>query len=173
MRSAVNREVVGSSPTPGAQPTAIRCIAREPLVRAGVDSLRWSHGQRQELRESEPCPVWPFKKRHAVAVYDTRPQPGDDFEPYIVAICECGWIGDFHDDSTPAFRDANEHVSDDPALVDQVVDDPSVRASSTLRPAREFERARRSGSQAVDVRLTGGLVGELGEVFPAVVLAIR
>jgi hypothetical protein len=39
-----------------------------------------------------------FKRKpkvHAVAVYDTRPLADDPkpFEPYFVAICECGWVG--------------------------------------------------------------------------------
>ena len=52
------------------------------------------------------------KKEHRAAVYDTRPIPGDkeQFDPYIVAICECGWLGDFYQSSEEAFRDAYKHT---------------------------------------------------------------
>jgi hypothetical protein len=57
-----------------------------------------------------------FKRRpkaHAVAVYDTRPLPDDPkpFEPYFVAICECGWIGETRGSSEEAFKDAYDHDS--------------------------------------------------------------
>jgi hypothetical protein len=57
---------------------------------------------------------WPWKKQHRVAVYDTRPKPGDPdpFAPYYVAMCECGWMGDAHESSEPAFSDAYGHAAD-------------------------------------------------------------
>ena len=59
-----------------------------------------------------PLP-WPFKKKmHRVAVYDTRPERPGEFEPYFVAICECGWLGDTHETSEPAFSEAYAHAPD-------------------------------------------------------------
>jgi hypothetical protein len=48
---------------------------------------------------------------HAVAVFDTRPLPDDrkPFEPYFVAICDCGWVGDIWGTSEEAFKDAYHH----------------------------------------------------------------
>ena len=53
-----------------------------------------------------------WRKEHRVAVYDVRPRPGkdDDFEPYFVAICECGWLGDIRENSDDALADAREHT---------------------------------------------------------------
>ena len=52
------------------------------------------------------------KKPHRVAVYDTRPEVVGEFEPYFVAICECGWLGDTHATAEPAFSDAHAHAPD-------------------------------------------------------------
>jgi hypothetical protein len=50
-------------------------------------------------------------KHHQVAVHDTRPMPDDPepFEPYFVAICACGWLGETRQSSEEAFRDAHDH----------------------------------------------------------------
>jgi hypothetical protein len=50
-------------------------------------------------------------KVHAVAVYDTRPLADDPkpFDPYFVAICECGWVGLARESSEEAFKDAYDH----------------------------------------------------------------
>ena len=58
--------------------------------------------------------MWPFRrtpKQHRVAVYDTRPAPGDpkQFDPYFIAMCDCGWVGLGRDGSAEAFDDAREH----------------------------------------------------------------
>lgn len=54
--------------------------------------------------------LWRLRgKPHRVTVHDVRPTSDDDFEPYVVAICECGWIGDFHETTEPAFSDAYGH----------------------------------------------------------------
>jgi hypothetical protein len=54
-----------------------------------------------------------FKRKpqaHAVAVYDTRPLPDDkQFDPYFVAMCDCGWVGRAWKSSEEAFKDAYEH----------------------------------------------------------------
>jgi len=55
-----------------------------------------------------------FKRKaeaHAVAVYDTRPSPDarPPFDPYFVAMCECGWLGRARQSSEEAFKDAYEH----------------------------------------------------------------
>jgi len=69
-----------------------------------------------------------FKKEHAAAVNDTRPISGDkhQFEPYVVAMCECDWVGDFHTTVEDAFRDAFEHTEN----VDRVVSVRSAEDSS-------------------------------------------
>ena len=49
---------------------------------------------------------------HDVAVYDTRPDPGDrrnQFDPYFIALCECGWLGEPRDSSEEALHDAQSH----------------------------------------------------------------
>jgi hypothetical protein len=55
-----------------------------------------------------------FKKQHRVAVYDTRPLPDepDPYEPYFIAICDCGWVGAPHDTSEPASAEAYDHSPD-------------------------------------------------------------
>ena len=49
---------------------------------------------------------------HQVAVYDTRPIPGDgnQFVPYFVAICSCGWMGTVSDHLEEADQEARLHV---------------------------------------------------------------
>jgi hypothetical protein len=49
-----------------------------------------------------------FRKTHHVTVNLADP-PEKDHEPYYVAICECGWLGDIHDHAGPAFSDATSH----------------------------------------------------------------
>lgn len=48
---------------------------------------------------------------HLVAVYDTRPAPSAPpaFDPYYVAICDCGWAGPSRQSSEEAFHDAYTH----------------------------------------------------------------
>jgi hypothetical protein len=60
--------------------------------------------------------VWPFKRKpvkHSAGVYDVR-VVGET--PYFVALCECGWYGDFHEDQSAgaslALRDAQNHAPD-------------------------------------------------------------
>jgi hypothetical protein len=51
------------------------------------------------------------KKHHAAAVYDVRPESGDDsFEPYFIALCECDWFGDIRESPEEARRDAEAHT---------------------------------------------------------------
>lgn len=52
-------------------------------------------------------------KRHLVAVYYARPRLGDPkpFDPYFVAICDCGWVGPSRDTGESALHDAYEHDS--------------------------------------------------------------
>src|SRR5262249_31262558 len=57
---------------------------------------------------------------HAVEVHHVLPDPHypeDDFEPYFVALCECGWVGEPRDTREEAFADAREH---DPRVEPQV-----------------------------------------------------
>jgi hypothetical protein len=49
------------------------------------------------------------KKEHNVEVHDVRPEVPGEYEPYCVAICSCGWLGDFHTSTEPAFIDARKH----------------------------------------------------------------
>jgi hypothetical protein len=67
--------------------------------------------ERRAAARSRRRPQPPPSGEHLVAVYDTRPMPGDknQFEPYYVAICDCGWLGRTHDTSPPAFEDAHNH----------------------------------------------------------------
>ena len=57
----------------------------------------------------------PFFKRtpkeHNAEVHDVRPDPNlpEDFEPYFVALCDCGWFGDTRPSAEEAFRDAYGH----------------------------------------------------------------
>lgn len=49
---------------------------------------------------------------HVVSVIDARPLPGDgehEFEPYFVAICDCGWTGRICTTSDEAFANARTH----------------------------------------------------------------
>ncbi len=67
--------------------------------------LRRDAGPR-EHRPSDPVEVWHVRDR------SRRPA----FEPYFVARCECGWVGDTHDESdddadSKAFADARSHGS--------------------------------------------------------------
>ena len=50
-------------------------------------------------------------KQHRVAVYDTRPLPGDaeQFDPHFIAMCDCDWVGLARDSAEEAFADAREH----------------------------------------------------------------
>ena len=50
-------------------------------------------------------------QEHNVAVHDVRPPPDEqeDFEPYFIAICDCGWIGDGRFSAEESFRDAQGH----------------------------------------------------------------
>ena len=50
-------------------------------------------------------------KEHKVEVHDVRPEVPGMYEPYCVAICSCGWLGDFHksDETEQAFIDARKH----------------------------------------------------------------
>lgn len=58
--------------------------------------------------------LWPFEpaairgQRHPVAVFHAEPPKGD-YEPYLVAMCECDWMGGFHGDAEAVFADAREH----------------------------------------------------------------
>ena len=58
--------------------------------------------------------LWPFEsrevrgERHPVSVFHIDP-PDKDYEPYFLAMCDCGWIGDFHDAAEPSFADARKH----------------------------------------------------------------
>jgi hypothetical protein len=51
-------------------------------------------------------------RKHNIAVYDTRPRAGDkhQFDPYYVAVCSCGWIGNPSKDVEEANHDARVHV---------------------------------------------------------------
>lgn len=69
-----------------------------------------------------PSAVTLFRRkrgRHVVIVYDARPLPDDPkpYEPYFVAICECGWLGEPRDSSEEAFRDAYKH---DPNVAEEM-----------------------------------------------------
>jgi hypothetical protein len=46
---------------------------------------------------------------HLVIVHDVRPGPQDSYQPYFLAICACGWVGESFDVATPAFEDARGH----------------------------------------------------------------
>jgi hypothetical protein len=55
---------------------------------------------------------------HYVEVMDVRPSPDEkeDFEPYFVAICDCGWVGLPVSGPGEAFEEARLHsplVSDE------------------------------------------------------------
>jgi len=59
-------------------------------------------------------------KTHDLAVYDVRPDPADpknQFEPYFIALCSCGWVGDGKDTGDEALADARTHKLD----VDSVI----------------------------------------------------
>src|SRR5688572_2668616 len=47
-----------------------------------------------------------LRKTHEVTVNFVQ---APNVPSYFVAICECGWLGDFHDLEQPAFADAKEH----------------------------------------------------------------
>jgi hypothetical protein len=40
-----------------------------------------------------------------------RPAPGQEepYEPYFIAICDCGWVGKDFSTSADAFDDARQH----------------------------------------------------------------
>ena len=50
---------------------------------------------------------------HRVEVHDVRPLPDekDPYDPYHVAICDCGWVGDAVGTSGEAFEQARAHSS--------------------------------------------------------------
>ncbi len=52
-----------------------------------------------------------FAKEHRVEVQDVRPLPDepDRFEPYFIALCDCGWVGEGFSTSAEAFEDARRH----------------------------------------------------------------
>jgi hypothetical protein len=60
---------------------------------------------------------------HRVAVYDVHPAQADQdqFDPYFIALCECGWVADARTSSGQAFDDAYGH---DPNNVDKEVKRP-------------------------------------------------
>ena len=55
-------------------------------------------------------------ERHSVKVVNYIGPPS----PYFLAVCECGWMGEFHDEAEPAFADAREHSLNVEAEVEQV-----------------------------------------------------
>lgn len=57
------------------------------------------------------------KKEHRVKVVNYVGPP----EMYFLAICECGWMGDFHDNGDAAFEDARGHSAVVEEEIDQVV----------------------------------------------------
>lgn len=50
-------------------------------------------------------------KEHNVEVHDVRPEVPGEYEPYFVAICDCGWLSDTYGSAEEAFRDAHGHSS--------------------------------------------------------------
>jgi hypothetical protein len=57
-------------------------------------------------------PQLPGTGLHAVEVHHVLPDPyypEEDFGPYYVALCECGWTGEPRDTREQAFGDAREH----------------------------------------------------------------
>lgn len=54
-----------------------------------------------------PAPGEPVT--HEPLVLDVRPSPGDDFEPYFVGTCSCGWVGPVREEVKTATADALDH----------------------------------------------------------------
>lgn len=67
--------------------------------------------------------------RHRVTVVHADP-PEKDYEPYFIALCDCGWMGGFHDVAGPAFADAHGHSTNV---------DPEVQRPLDGAPARPAE----------------------------------
>jgi len=67
--------------------------------------------------------MWLFRRprpeEHRVEVHDVRPLPDeqDPYEPYCIAICECGWVGEAFASSGEAFEEARKHS---PLVADQL-----------------------------------------------------
>jgi hypothetical protein len=64
----------------------------------------------------------PFRrkpKQHIAGVFDIRPYPGekDPYDPYFVAMCDCGWAGPPRPTREEAFADAAGHT---PAIKPEV-----------------------------------------------------
>jgi hypothetical protein len=58
-------------------------------------------------------PMRLFKRKpneHNVEVHDVRPEVPGEYEPYFVAICSCGWVGDIRDSADKAFGDDRRHA---------------------------------------------------------------
>jgi hypothetical protein len=56
--------------------------------------------------------AWPVPdSKHRVAVHDARPLPTEEeqWDPYFVALCSCGWLAEPRDSAEAAFRDAAGH----------------------------------------------------------------
>lgn len=100
-----------------------------------VIAVGWTHGRDRDAEEVGPVeagvvayvvlvfvtavgfmPIWAFRQSRR------EHQPDDwvhvayisDKQPFCVAYCDCGWVGEAHDDDEPdacerAFRDAREH----------------------------------------------------------------
>jgi hypothetical protein len=83
-------------------------LSHTPRVRTVIERVA-------EAQTQNPFFPWFGRtpKPHLVAVYDTRPSPGDrgGSDPYFVAICDCGWVGPSRQSSEEAFHDAYTHDS--------------------------------------------------------------
>jgi hypothetical protein len=49
------------------------------------------------------------EERHRVEINDVRPLDPAAFEPYFLATCECGWLGEIRSSHVEASRDAATH----------------------------------------------------------------
>jgi len=70
------------------------------------------------VRRPEPRPA--RSNTHRVVVHDVRPypdRPKNAFDPYFVAICDCGWVGKPEGSEPAARADAHRHH---PNVVDAV-----------------------------------------------------
>lgn len=51
------------------------------------------------------------ERLHQASVLDVRPAPGtEEYEPYFIAACDCGWTSDPAGEEAPARRAALEHT---------------------------------------------------------------
>ena len=66
---------------------------------------------RRRWQKRQPDTAWPSAEgaQHEAVVLDVRPSEGDDYEPYFIGQCDCGWLGEFHDQLQPALEEARSH----------------------------------------------------------------